>query len=222
MKITTITTPFILNISVNCYLIALGDGFILVDTAKTGQRSAVEQALIAAGCVPGTLKLIALTHGDFDHCGNAAYLRQKYGAPIALHSADRGMVENGDMFASRKQPNTVMKSIVGLIFSLSQEDRFTPDRWLAEGDTLADCGLDARVIGLPGHCRGNIGLLCADGTLFCGDLLGNTGKPQMWSLVDDAAAMRDSVEKLRPLPITTVYPGHGKSFTMTEFWAVNP
>ncbi len=44
------------------------------------------------------LKLIVLTHGDFDHTGNAVYLRQRLGAPIAIHAGDAGMPERGDMF----------------------------------------------------------------------------------------------------------------------------
>jgi glyoxylase-like metal-dependent hydrolase (beta-lactamase superfamily II) len=218
MKIETITTPFVLGISVNCYLVEVADGFVLIDTAKTGQRRAVEAALEGAGCTPGNLKLIVLTHGDFDHCGNAAYLRQKYATRIALHGSDAGMVENGDMFASRKQLNPIMRSLMGLIFSLAAADRFKPDVLLKEDDDLAAYGLAAKVIELPGHCRGNIGLLMPDGELFCGDLLGNTGKPAVWSLVDDAATMAASVEKLKGYTITTVYPGHGKAFPITAFW----
>lgn len=34
--------------------------------------------------MPGTLKLVLLTHGDFDHIGNAAYFRFAFGARIAI------------------------------------------------------------------------------------------------------------------------------------------
>lgn len=217
-RIQTITTPFVLNISVNCYLVGDEGGFVLIDTGKRGQRSKIEAALDAAGCKPGNLKLIVLTHGDFDHCGNAAYLRQKFSTKVALHANDRGMVENGDMFYNRKQPNPIIKAIFGWFFVLLKADRFTPDVWLKEGDELAAHGLDARVIELPGHCKGNVGLLTPGGDLLCGDLLGNVGKPEVWSLIDDHAAMAASVEKLRGLPITTVYPGHGEPFPITAFW----
>lgn len=219
MKIETITVPFVLHISVNCYLVRLEDGFVLIDTARRGQRARVENALDRAGCRPGNLHLIVLTHGDFDHCGNAAYLRQKFSTRIAMHRDDLGMVEKGDMFWNRKQPNPFMKRIFDLFISLSPADRFTPDLWLKEGDELSAHGLDARVIELPGHSKGNIGILTADGDLFCGDLLGNLGKPAIWSLVDDAVVMAASVEKLKDLPIETVYPGHGQSFPMAAFRA---
>ncbi|MBL8132892.1 MAG: MBL fold metallo-hydrolase [Anaerolineae bacterium] len=219
-QIETITTPFFPGISVNCYLIERDGAFILIDTARRGQRAAVEAALNRAGCSPGKLRLILLTHGDFDHCGNAAYLRRKYQTRVAMHLDDRGMVEQGDMFWNRKQPNALIGFIFRRILSLPKDDQFTPDLWLKEGDDLSVFGFDARVIELPGHSRGNIGLLTDERDLFCGDLLGNLGQPKLWSLIDDPAAAAASVEKLRPMPIRTVYPGHGKAFRIKELWEI--
>jgi hydroxyacylglutathione hydrolase len=33
------------------------------------------------------LKAIVLTHGDFDHSGNASYLGKKFGTKMAMHHA---------------------------------------------------------------------------------------------------------------------------------------
>lgn len=85
------------GIACNCYLIRAGKGFMLVDTGRKSKRKKLERELSDAGCVPGNLDLIILTHGDFDHTGNCAYLREKYGTTIAMHESDSGMVERGDM-----------------------------------------------------------------------------------------------------------------------------
>ncbi len=127
------------------------------------------------------------------------------------------MVERGDFFWNRKRPNLLIKAIFSLMFRLRNSDRFKADRYIEEGDDLSVYGFDARVLALPGHSKGSIGFLTADGDLFCGDLLGNTNKPEVWSLVDDAAAMNASVEKLKRLAINTVYPGHGGPFPMESF-----
>lgn len=66
---------------------------------------------------------------------------------------------------------------------------------------------------------GSIGLLTAEGDLFCGDLLENAGKPATNSIMDDPAACASSLEKLRTLEIETVYPGHGQPFALQSFWA---
>lgn len=220
--IRTITMPFMLNVTVNCYLVRAGDGFILIDTGRFSKRRFVEDELEQAGCQPGKLRLIILTHGDFDHCGNAAYLRTKFGSRIAMHPDDSGMVEHGDMFWNRKPPNRFFRILTGRLFRLHEADQFTPDIWLRENDTLSEYGLDARVIELPGHSKGSIGILAASGDLFCGDLLANTDKPALWSMMDDAAAAGASLEKLKTLPVDTIYPGHGRPFPVETFpdWPV--
>jgi len=211
---TTITTPFMFNVSVNCYLITSGDGYILIDTGMTRKRQVIENELERAGCQPGDLKLIIITHGDFDHSGNAAYLREKYGAPIAMHPDDAGMVENGDMTWNRNKPNFVIRTIFSLLFNLKEADRFIPDISIEEGDQLSEFGIQAQVISIPGHSRGSIGILTSADDLFCGDLFGNLKQPELWSIIDEAPAAHASIEKLGGYTIKTVYPGHGEPFPM--------
>lgn len=220
--IKVITVPYMLGITVNCYLVSTLDGYILVDTAGANQRPAVEHSLEMAGVTADTLRLIVLTHGDFDHCGNAAYLGQRWQAPIAMHLDDLGMVKDGDMTFNRQQPNKVMLALLRRVMSLKPANRFTPDVTLKEGDTLLDYGLNARIIELPGHSKGSIGLLLASGELIVGDLLANRKAPDLWMIMDDLDLARASLNKLRRLPITTVYPGHGKPFDIQSLWENYP
>ena len=81
---------------VNCYLLKKGGEYFLIDTGSSNARKELEEQLIIKNCQPGNLKLIILTHGDFDHTGNAAYLRKKYTPKIAMHREDSGMAEQGD------------------------------------------------------------------------------------------------------------------------------
>ncbi len=217
MEITTITIPFLFNMSVNCYLVRAGDGYILIDTGTPQKRSIVEEGLEAADCRPGDLKLIVLTHGDSDHAGNCAYLCQKFGAKSAMHTGDLGMVEQGDMFWNRNQPNFLMKAISSRFFSLKPADQFTPDITLDEEDDLTEYGFDIRVVHIPGHSMGSIGLLTGENDLFCGDLLGNTSEPGYWVVMDDPPTAEVSARKLKGMEINTVYPGHGKPFQMEQF-----
>jgi len=217
LEINTLTTPFVFNVSVNCYLVRTGDGFILIDTGRTNKRGAIEKELESAGCQPGNLTLIVLTHGDFDHCGNAAYLRKKFGTRIAMHKDDSGMVERGDMLWNRNKQNILIRIIFKLFFRLSKSDRFKPDLYIEEGYDFSGYGFDAKVLDIPGHSQGSIGILTASGDLFCGDLLANVAKPEVWSIIDDPVAAHASVEKLKRLQINTVYPGHGHPFPMELF-----
>jgi glyoxylase-like metal-dependent hydrolase (beta-lactamase superfamily II) len=198
--------------NVNCYLIASEEGHILIDTGSAHAREELIRELKTAGCNPRSLGIILLTHGDFDHTGNAAYLRSTYGTRIAMHYDDKGMVEHGDMFASRKKPNVLIAALIPLFTSFGKSERFIPDLLIEDGYDLSRDGLKARVISLPGHSRGSIGILTVDGELFCGDLLENTDVPVLNSLIDDSDAAHASLVKLESLEIKTVYPGHGQPF----------
>ena len=219
IKTITLPLPFKLG-SVNCYLVKTGRGYILIDTGGPNSRAELENELVSAGCRPGNLKLIVITHGDFDHTGNAAYLCKKFGTKIAMHHDDSGMIERGDMFWNRTSGSILVKMMAPLIpifFGFGKSARCKPDLYFEEGYDLAEYGFDARVLSLPGHSKGSIGILTVDGHLFCGDLLENMDKPVLNGIMDDLAAANASVEKVQSLEINTVYPGHGQPFPMETF-----
>lgn len=212
-NITTITLPLPYGLgSVNCYLIKTEIGYLLIDTGCSNQRTYLGQKLESAGCKPGNLKLIILTHGDFDHTCNAAYLRHKFATKIAMHYDDSGMVEYGDISWNRKKDNIFIKIIARMLFRFGKSARFKPDLYIKDEDNLSAYGWDAKILDLPGHSQGSIGILTANGNLFCGDLLTNIKKPILNSIMDDLEVANASVVKLKNLAINTVYPGHGKPF----------
>jgi hydroxyacylglutathione hydrolase len=220
IKIISLPMPLKLG-HVNCYLVDTGGGFVLIDTGGSNARRELEAALVDAGCQPGDLKLIVITHGDFDHTGNAAYLRGKYGAKIAMHPDDAGMAERGDMFWNRKKGGRLIRFLAPLLFNFGRENRFTADIPLGEGTTLAEYGFAATVLSIPGHSLGSIGVLTSTGDLLSGDLFDNTKSPVLNAIMDDLDAAQTSVAKLSQLAIHIVYPGHGKPFPMEDYSFTN-
>ncbi|MGA2613167.1 MAG: MBL fold metallo-hydrolase [Spirochaetia bacterium] len=204
---------------VNCYLLTAGDGYVLIDTGFVGKRAQLEKSLEGKGCTPGKLKLILLTHGDMDHADNCAYLRRKYGGKIAMHALDSGMVEQGDMSINRKAKPDKMSPIfrlIGFVVKVffkgaSKFEKFTPDIMIDEGFDLSIYGLNAKILHIPGHSKGSIGILTDDGKLFCGDFAYNMPG---FGFIDDMADHNASMDKLIQLKIETIYPGHGKPFSM--------
>lgn len=213
IKTINLPLPFRMG-SVNCYLIKTDAGYYLIDTGGSNSRQELLRELESAGCKPGLFKLIVITHGDFDHTGNAAYLRDTFGGKIAMHPDDAGMAERGDMFVNRKKPNIIIRKLLPILSGFGSAERFAPDLLLEDGQDLSGYGFDARVISIPGHSKGSIGFLTAAGEFFCGDLLDNTKEPALNSIMDDLAAATASLQKLRGLSIGTVYPGHGKPFPL--------
>ncbi len=225
---------------VNCFLIRISDGFVLIDTGFAARRAQIEGRLEAAGCRPGQLRLVVLTHGDVDHAGNCAYFRGKYGAKIAMHHGDAGMVERGDVSWNRKaKPDRIsilFRAVIfftGLFVRPGGFDVFSPDVILEDGEELSEYGLNAVILHLPGHSKASIGILIPGGdasggrlgtargisgrALFCGDLLMNMTRPGAHFMINDLADFNASLEKLRGLDIETVYPAHGRPFPMASF-----
>lgn len=209
-----------INAGANCYLIHIRDGYIMIDSGFSTKRATLEQELANAGCKRGDLRLVILTHGDPDHSGNALFLREKYGAKIALHPADYGMVEKGDMDWNRKAKpdriSPVMKLLNVILPYLSQMpafEKFIPDIAIDEQFNLSEYGFDAKVLLLPGHSKGSIGVLTNEGEFFCGDLQYNL--PGFY-YCDDAVDYETSLGRIKKAKIKIVYPGHGKPFPLEK------
>ena len=201
--------------------VSLSERYILIDTGFRRKRKDLEKALDNAGCKLGKLKLIILTHQDFDHTGNALFIRENYNTRIAMHIEDVEAVKRGDMLWNRKGRNIFTRVILKILlmaYRTGKFEKFSPDIYLADGDDLSSYGLNAIVLHLLGHSKGSIGILTQDGVLFCGDLFMNFKRPDKSSLIDRKEDLDASIEKLKHFAISTVYPGHGSPFTLTDFF----
>jgi hydroxyacylglutathione hydrolase len=203
---------------VNAFLVKINEGFILIDTGLSMHWEKLESELISADCLPDKLKLVIITHGDFDHTGNCARLQEKYKCRIAMHKDDSLMVENG-VFLKRKV-RTLSARIFSLIRILFRRkftfDKFKPDIYLTEGQNLDEYGFNARVIHIPGHTKGSIGILTDDGNLFAGDTFTNNKKPDTANYIENKVELENSIARLKNMNIKTIYPGHGKPFEMEQ------
>ena len=137
------------------------------------------------------------------------------------------MVRRGDMSLGRKaKPDRktpmfrLMVRTTGLLTKITGRgadfEAFEPDLLLEDGQELSAYGLDARVVHLPGHSSGSIGILTGDGDLFCGDLLVNLTRPALHFFIDDLTRADESIRKLSSLGVDTVHPGHGKPFPIGQ------
>jgi len=207
--VTTIDLGF-----VNAYLVQADGGHILVDTGVSMQWRKLDERLRAAGCSRGGLRLVVLTHADMDHAGNAARVRDAYGAPVAAHAVDGDTLRTGE-----RPPRTGQSPAIGAamrVMRLFGGSRvlFAPEVTLRDGDRLDSWGLAARIIHLPGHTGGSIAVLTDEGDLVSGDACVNRDSPSASPYVENRDQYAASIEKLRVLAskVRTVYPGHGAPF----------
>lgn len=201
------------KISGNVYAVDCGEGFVLIDTGLRSRRKVLIERLAEIGCTPGRLKAILLTHSDFDHTGNAAFLRRMFDAPVGIHKDDALAVESGDMFINRQKKNKFISFLIRIFMGI---EKFTPDSHLDEQTDLGRFGLDAKVLHTPGHSPGSVCIVMSGGECFCGDLFENVKVPQINKIVDNKADMVESCRKVLAAEVAIFYPGHGKPFEPLE------
>jgi glyoxylase-like metal-dependent hydrolase (beta-lactamase superfamily II) len=206
---------------VNAFLVKANEGFILIDTGLPMHWEKLDSALTSAGCLPGKLKLVIITHGDLDHTGNCARLQEKYKCKIAIHKDDSFMVENG--IRLKRKARTLSAKIFMTIMKMRRKKSaiptFKPDMTLTEGQRLSEYGIDATIIHIPGHTKGSIGIMTDDGILFSGDTFNNMRKPELATYIENSDDLKNTYARLKKMNIKTIYPGHGKPFEMSAIAA---
>ena len=160
----------------NVFLVDAGrEGRFLVDTGHRAERWVLLRELARAGCAPGELAGVLLTHRHSDHAGNAAFLRQRFGVKLYAHRQDAEVLEGTaprPLLIRGGEP--VIEGVLARI-----EDHFPSrytcvDRHLEDGDEVA--GLEVHWV--PGHTLGSAFYRHApSGCLFTGDMLLNAAPP---------------------------------------------
>jgi glyoxylase-like metal-dependent hydrolase (beta-lactamase superfamily II) len=167
------------------------------------------QALLArTGC-----KLVALliTHGHWDHTGDAARVQQS-GVPLYAHEEDRLFIESPEVME--------MFAIPGLRFDPAKIDRV-----VGQGDTFELLGETVEVRHVPGHCPGNVLFhFRKTGVAFVGDAIfaGSVGRTDLprggFEMLEHS--IRTQIYTLPEA--TTLYPGHGPETGVATEKATNP
>lgn len=218
--------------SVNVYVLDGAAGLVLVDTGwrRPDVRAALDQALAALGYRAEDLALIVLTHAHPDHCGGAAELRKRSGAPVLLHHADWPLTDparrHGDAFMRASAawflrhglPASAPEATGAARGELVERNQpFTPDWAIHDGDTLALGRFTMRVLWCPGHSPGQVCLYDEQaGVLLAGDHVLPAISPNIGCYTaEDGNPLGDylaSLRRVRDLPVDVVFPGHGEPF----------
>ncbi|MEA5004557.1 MAG: MBL fold metallo-hydrolase [Christensenella sp.] len=190
----------------NCYIIENGENAVLVDTG----RPAIREKLLCA-LAPWKVRYVLLTHGHFDHVGNAVCIAKKYGAKIAIAQEDESLAQDNRTraFGSRGLIGAFIRMASMAAIKKTQFETFTPDFYLQDGQKLDELGIDARVIALHGHTAGSVGIV-AGGGCIAGDTIMNMGGVSRARIAEDFAGVDECLDKLRKTGAEWYYPGHGK------------
>ncbi len=192
----------------NCVIVedAASKDAIVVDPG--GNSDIISERIRLLGVKP---VMVVFTHGHVDHCAEGSSIASMYSIPIAMHAADLVLYENlpaqieafmGPAAAGRYRGAELIK----------------PTVMLADGDTVKVGGSSARVLHLPGHTMGGIGLLFkgTPSILVQGDTLFRDGVGRTDLFGGNWSMLLSSInEKIFVLPDdTTVVCGHGGDTTV--------
>lgn len=183
------------------HLVCTGSPRALIDTAYIRDISDTEALIAGCGLAIEEVELIISTHAHCDHIGGNADFQRRSGCQIAMHEVDRHFIEQKNDWATW--------------WRYYQQDAafFPTHRGLADGELIALGGLDWRVIHTPGHGMGQIALHAPDtGWLISADTVWDNDFGVLTTRIEGLDAplrMRDSLERLARLRVSTVFPGHG-------------
>jgi len=158
------------------------------------------------------LTRILLTHAHIDHAGATQALAEMQHLPIeGPHPDDQFWI---DMLPEQAR-----------MFGLRPAAKFTPTRWLAQGDTVKVGPESLEVYHCPGHTPGHVVFFSRpDRLAFVGDVLfaGSIGRTD-FPRGDHATLLRSITSTLWPLGNdVTFVPGHGPVSTFGQERASNP
>lgn len=158
------------------------------------------------------IEKIILTHGHLDHVGGTLQVAERFQVPIiGPHIEDKFWLD-----ALQQQSQ---------MFGFPPATPFSPQQWLAHGDSIALGELSLEVIHCPGHTPGHVALIePTSKQVIVGDILfaGSIGRTD-FPKGDHQQLLSSIREKLFSLPDDMkVYPGHGPTTTIGIERASNP
>lgn len=188
-------------IRTNCYYVineALNQGFIIDPGAYA---DVILREIEESGATPVA---VLLTHGHFDHIMAVDELREKLKIPV---------------FAGEKEERLLAEPSWNWSDKIMKPMSLKADTLLKDEQQLNIAGFDVRIIELPGHTEGCIGIyLPNEKVIFAGDILfaGGYGRTDCPTGDNDKlfASIRNRLLKLPG--DTIVYPGHGFETTVDK------
>ena len=207
---------------VNAFIVR-SERTIIIDTGLPGFGEKILARMEKLGIKPGDVSLILITHGHHDHYGSAAFLKEKTGAPVAIHKDDAGSLRtavNPPLYPVGAM-GKVMEFVSGMI-KTPKVQGMEPDILIEDEMDLAKFGIDGKVIPTPGHTAGCVTVLLAGGCALQGDMifggLLRKHSPRLPYFCQDRAQLLKSIQFILDKNPKIIYAGHGGPFTAGQVW----
>jgi glyoxylase-like metal-dependent hydrolase (beta-lactamase superfamily II) len=204
----------------NCYVINQNRTAVMVDAGPPGIIKSFIRQTSKLRIDPADIKLIILTHGDFDHAGSARALKELTGAKIAIHRNDKRNLEEGifNWPPGKSRWGGISRSIfLPLMKNRIKMDPVKADIALDDKEyPLNEFGIDGEIIYTPGHTSGSVSMVLKSGEAFTGCLSHNrlplTTRPRLPIYAEDIEQIKKSWSILIKKGVKISYPAHGNPY----------
>ncbi len=216
---------YTLRLGINrCYIIK-GKHAIMVDGGPPNSINNFLKQLAATGIEPKEIRMIVLTHGDFDHTGSAKAIKEATGAKVAIHENDCKLLEEGRF---NWPPGVTLwgvssRFVVKPFVKLIKIHTLKPDIILNDEDYPIDEYIPGgKIIHTPGHTSGSVSILLQTGEAFVGCMAHNgfpfRSSPGLPIFAEDIEQIKDNWNNLLKRGAKMIYPGHGNPFTIDKMF----
>ena len=195
-------------------------GTIMIDGGAPKKAKTFSKSLENLSIKPEEVQLIVLTHGHWDHIGSAKEIKDLTGAQIAMHHREKHWLESSlkPMPPGATTWGHIFTRIVKLFLPLIHIPATDVDVVLGDEElSLAEYGIQGKVIYTPGHSSGSISVLLETGDAFVGDMAMNKFplrlSPGLPIFAEDWEQLLESWRQLLDQGVKTIYPSHGGPFS---------
>lgn len=210
------------TVFVNLYAVDLPGGrWVLVDTGLPKMAWYVRKAVASRYGAGARPEAIVLTHGHFDHAGNAGELAAQWGVPVYAHSLEMPYLREGESYPPADPTRGGAISFLSRFFPV--QGREIGVRAFLDGGVVPWMH-GWRWLATPGHTPGHVSLYREeDGVVIAGDAVATTDLDAWTSqftwprelsrpptpLTPDWKSARRSIGELARLEPRVVAAGHG-------------
>lgn len=201
----------ILSARSNVFLIKTQNLVILVDTNTKRNQSRLEQKLKKYNI--DKIDYLVLTHTHFDHAGNAAFIRQKYGARVIVHSIEKEYLERG-LSPLPSGSIYITRFLIAAANTFKIKYPYPPCQAdiAINGNYRIDDTTNISIIPSPGHSAGSVSVNVDNEILLVGDaMFGVFSFSILPPFADDTAQLKRTWKTLHHTGCKMFIPSHGST-----------
>jgi glyoxylase-like metal-dependent hydrolase (beta-lactamase superfamily II) len=213
----------LLNSGCNVFLLTNNTSIIMVDTSIGFDWKTLHQRTKQA-CQEKHLEALILTHTHFDHCANAAKVKERFNPQIIVHEKEAGYLQQGWSPLPRGTHffNRILMDFVRKIkFPFQMFNPVQADIVVEDIYNFKALGFNAYAMHTPGHTAGSLSLIVDDEIALVGDtLVGYLKGHNCPAFADEPDQLVASWTRLLDTGCQLFLPAHGREIGRGELQAL--